>query len=133
MIPSSVKIYLCTEPVDMRKSFDGLAQTTLDILRKDPRSGALFLFANRRSTMLKILWFDKGGLCILAKRLKRAVFRLPDPLAPGVSWSHPAKTLPSGGECLCSLDLSDSSCHDAPRPPSCPNAAGLLRSQFTPS
>ena len=83
MIPSSVRIYVCTEPVDMRKSFDGLAQATVDVLRKDPHSGALFLFANRKQTLLKIIWYDKRGFCILSKRLKRAVFVLPGPLEPG--------------------------------------------------
>lgn len=77
MIPSSVRIFACTEPVDMRRSFDGLAWIAKDKLGHDPLGGALFVFINRRANRLKVLWFDKNGYCILYKRLHRSLFRLP--------------------------------------------------------
>jgi transposase len=77
MIPSSVRIFVCSEPQDMRRSFDRLAQEAHEHLGVDPRSGALFCFANKRSTRLKVLWFDRNGFCILYKRLHGARFELP--------------------------------------------------------
>lgn len=81
MIPPSVRIFVCTEPQDMRRSFDGLALATKEVLGEDPQSGALFCFVNRRANRLKVLWFDRNGYCLLYKRLHRAVFVLPD--SPG--------------------------------------------------
>jgi len=77
MIPVTVRIFACTEPVDMRRGFDGLALVTKQTLHEDPRSGALFIFVNRRRDRLKALWWDRNGYCILYKRLHRAVFDLP--------------------------------------------------------
>ena len=77
MIPSHVRIFVCTEPVDMRCSFDGLALAARERLGKDPREGGLFVFATKRSNRLKVLWFDRNGYCLLYKRLHRALFRLP--------------------------------------------------------
>ncbi|MBY0274493.1 IS66 family insertion sequence element accessory protein TnpB [Candidatus Binatia bacterium] len=77
MIPSHVRIFVCTEPVDMRRSFDGLALAARERLGKDPREGGLFVFANKRSNRLKVLWFDRNGYCLLYKRLHRALFRMP--------------------------------------------------------
>jgi transposase len=78
MIPSNVRILVCTEPVDMRQGFDRLAQTARERIAEDPLSGgALFVFANRGATRLKVLWFERNGCCILYKRLHRAVFELP--------------------------------------------------------
>jgi len=73
-----VRIFVCTQPVDLRRSFDGLALATRQMLGEDPRSGALFCFLNRRSNRLKVLWFDRNGYCLLYKRLHRARFVLPD-------------------------------------------------------
>ena len=56
MLPASVRIFVCTEPQDMRRSFDGLALTTTQLLGQDPRSGALFVFLNKRSNRAKVLW-----------------------------------------------------------------------------
>jgi len=75
--PSSVRIFVCTEPQDMRRSFDGLALAAQERLGQDPFSGALFVFANRKANRLKVLWVDHNGCCILYKRLHRARFRLP--------------------------------------------------------
>ncbi len=77
MIPAGVAIYVCAEPIDMRRSFDGLALCAREHLNRDPQQGGLFVFANRRSTHLKLLWFDRNGYCILYKRLHRALFALP--------------------------------------------------------
>ena len=86
MIPASVRIWLCNEPVDMRRSFDGLALIAIQRMEQDPENGALFVFVNRRMTRLKALWFDRNGYCILYKRLHRAVFRMPrGPGAQGVA------------------------------------------------
>lgn len=78
MIPSGVRIFVCTEPVDMRRSFDALALAVREKLMLDPESGALFVFGGKRAMRVKVLWFDRNGYCILYKRLDRARFRLPE-------------------------------------------------------
>jgi transposase len=77
MVPTATRIFVCAEPVDMRRSFDGLARCTRELLQHDPSSGVLFLFTGKRGTSLKAMWWDKTGYCILYKRLVRGVFRLP--------------------------------------------------------
>lgn len=80
MIPVNVRIFVCTEPVDMRSGFDRLALLARDKLQQDPRSGALLIFAGRRRDRLKALWWDRNGYCILYKRFHQSVFELPAPL-----------------------------------------------------
>ena len=77
MIPAQVRIFVCTEPVDMRCGFDRLALLARERAGEDPQSGALFVFCGKRATRIKVLWFDHNGYCLLYKRLHRAVFRLP--------------------------------------------------------
>ena len=86
MIPAGVRIFVCTEPIDMRQGFDRMAQAARERVGEDPvQGGALFVFANRRATRLKVLWFEKNGMCVLYKRLHRAVFELPASSADGRS------------------------------------------------
>lgn len=78
MIPVGVRIFVCTVPVDMRLGFDRLAQVARERIGHDPAAGgALFVFAGRKATRLKVLWFEGHGLCMLYKRLHRAVFEVP--------------------------------------------------------
>jgi transposase len=73
-----VRIFVCTEPVDMRFGFDRLAQVARERVGHDPlEGGALFVFAGKSARRLKVLWFDRNGLCLLYKRLHQAVFELP--------------------------------------------------------
>ena len=78
-LPPTVRIFLATAPADMRRGFDGLAALTTAALGQDPLSGHLFVFRNRRGDRLKILYWDRDGLAIWAKRLERGVFRFPTP------------------------------------------------------
>lgn len=78
MIPSGVRIFVCTERQDMRRSFDALALAVRERLALDPESGALFVFASKRGNRIKVLWFDHNGYCLLYKRLHRAFFELPE-------------------------------------------------------
>lgn len=82
MIPVSVRIFVCTEPQDLRRSFDGLALATRQVLGQDPRSGAVFVFVNRRCRQLRMLWWDGRGYTLLCRRLHQALFRLPKSDAP---------------------------------------------------
>ena len=77
MIPASVRIFVCTVPQDMRRSFDGLALAVRERLREDPQSGAVFVFVNKRANRIKIMWFDRNGYCILYKRVHQAAFKVP--------------------------------------------------------
>jgi len=77
VIPPSVRIFVCAEPVDLRRGFDGLALIARQTLEQDPRSGALFVFVNRRRNRLKALWWDRNGYCLLYKRLHDKRFELP--------------------------------------------------------
>jgi transposase len=73
----ATKIYICLNPVDMRKGFDGLYGLVRDHLGQDPQSGHLFLFTNRPRTRLKALVWDGSGLWVCAKRLERGRFGWP--------------------------------------------------------
>jgi len=78
MIPAGVRIFVFTEPVDMRYGFDRLASTARGRIGEEPQQGgALFVFSNRNASRLKVRWFDRNGYCLLYKRLHRAVFELP--------------------------------------------------------
>lgn len=73
----SLKVYVAVGSCDMRKSFEGLAALVETELKDDVRSGALFVFGNRRRTRLKILYFDGTGLWVLSKRLEAGTFSWP--------------------------------------------------------
>ena len=78
MIPGGVRIFVCLEPVDMRRGFDRLVQTARERGGHDPTAGGIVVvFANRGATRLKLLWFERNGVCVLYKRLHRAKFELP--------------------------------------------------------
>ena len=76
-LPASVPVYLCLTACDMRKSFDGLHAQVRDHLELDAFAGHLYLFANRRRDRLKILYWDRSGFAIWAKRLEAGVFVIP--------------------------------------------------------
>jgi transposase len=80
----SLKIFVLVEPCDMRKGFNGLYGMVSTNFGEDPKSGALFVFSNRRHTRIKILYFDGSGLWVLTKRLERGSFSWP-PVIPGES------------------------------------------------
>ncbi|MEN9847412.1 MAG: hypothetical protein RL368_152 [Pseudomonadota bacterium] len=67
-------IWLCTQPVDMRKSFDGLMGLIANQLRDNPSSKQFYVFINRRKTHIKIFYFDGSGYCIWCKRLEQGQF-----------------------------------------------------------
>ena len=69
-LPASVRVYLCTSACDMRKSFDGLYALVRDTLELDAFAGHLFVFANRRKDRVKILYWDRDGFAVWAKRLE---------------------------------------------------------------
>ena len=69
-----IRVWLYGEPVDMRKSFDGLYALAHQGLRQDPLNGQLFAFVNRRATHIKVLYFDRSGWCLWAKRLEAGRF-----------------------------------------------------------
>ena len=75
-LPSSVSIFLYTEPTDMRKSFDGLSGIVRSALEADPTDGSLFLFVNRRRDRLKILHFDGTGYWLYYKLLEAGTFEV---------------------------------------------------------
>jgi transposase len=77
VLPSSVRILVCTEPQDMRRSFDRLAEVARTLMAEEPQSGTLFVFVGKRATRVKVLWWDRNGYCLLYKRLHRALFVAP--------------------------------------------------------
>jgi transposase len=66
-----VRVFVFGEPVSMRLSFDGLYGLTKNRLGRDPLDGNLYAYINRRATQMKVLYFDRTGLCVWAKRLEQ--------------------------------------------------------------
>jgi transposase len=77
MIGRNVAIFVATQPIDMRRSFDGLSAAARDVMKQEPESGAMFVFASKRGHRIKVLWWDRTGFCLLQKRLEWGAFRLP--------------------------------------------------------
>lgn len=102
--PPAVRIWLCTQPTDLRKSFDGLAEQVRERLQDDPLSGHVFVFRNRKSDRVKLLYWDEDGFVIVYKRLEEGSFCFPAApagqggvtlraaelamLLDGVDWQH---------------------------------------------
>lgn len=74
----NVQVWIATTPVDLRKSFDGLAAVVQNFLERDPESGHLFVFRNKRGQLAKILWHDGAGWTIYYRRLDQGAFHFPN-------------------------------------------------------
>ena len=82
MIPlPTVRAYVCSEPVDMRKQIDGLAEMVVSEFSADPFGGQVFVFLGKRRNKVKLLWWDRHGFFLLYKRLERGCFPRPEELA----------------------------------------------------
>lgn len=84
-LPSSVKIYVAVQPVDARKSFDGLAGMVQSEFELEPTCGHLFAFVNRRGHIAQLLFWDRNGFCLVKKRLESGTFRLARKPEPGAT------------------------------------------------
>jgi transposase len=76
-LPASVRVYLCTSACDMRRSFDGLHALVTGAMQLDAFGGHLFVFANRRKDRVKILYWDRDGFAVWAKRLEEGTYAMP--------------------------------------------------------
>ena len=102
-LPASVRVYLCLSPCDMRRSFDGLHALVRDHLQLDALAGHLYLFANRRKDRLKLLYWDRDGFAIWAKRLEEGRYVIPPEEAGSAQVQITSEEL---GALLSGIDLS---------------------------
>jgi transposase len=105
-LPPGTRIWIAAGLTDMRKGFDGLAALIQEALAEDPFSGHVFVFRGRRGDLVKLLWWDGDGLCLLAKRLEKGRFVWPQAssgtvaltgaqlsmLLEGIDWRRPIRT-----------------------------------------
>ena len=105
-LPSNTRVWLAAGRTDMRRGFDGLAGLVQTALTADPYSGHLFVFRGKRGDLIKVLWWDGQGLCLLAKRLESGRFVWPQAesgsvsltpaqlsmLLEGTDWRMPTRT-----------------------------------------
>jgi transposase len=83
--PRAVRVYVATAPCNLRRSFEGLTNEVRATLAMDPLSGHVFVFLNRRKTMVKLLVWTRGGFTIVHKRLERGTFTFPRQVQPGAT------------------------------------------------
>jgi transposase len=91
-LPLPVRVYLCLEPTDMRRSFDGLCRQVRDFVGADPLSGDLFVFRSKRGDRVKLLYWLGDGLAIWYRRLEQGTFVFPAAEAAGLAWSRAVGT-----------------------------------------
>lgn len=77
LLPPGVRIFIASQPADLRASFDGLAALTREVIKQDPLAGHLFVFRNKTGRRVKILFWDRTGWVLWYKRLESSVFRFP--------------------------------------------------------
>jgi transposase len=76
-LPANTRIWIVAGVTDMRRGFTGLSAMVQLTLQQNPFSGHVFVFRGRRGDLIKLLWYDDGGLCLFAKRLERGRFLWP--------------------------------------------------------
>lgn len=84
LLSRAVRVYFGVEPVNMRRSFDGLMAEVRSVLALDPLSGHVFAFINRRRNQVKLIMWTRGGFTIVHKRLERGTFTFSERLRSGV-------------------------------------------------
>ena len=77
-LSNGIKIWVSSKPLDMRKSYDSIVDLVCGDWKKNVLSGELFVFFNRQSDKVKLLYWDRTGYCIWQKRLEKGRFRLPN-------------------------------------------------------
>ena len=77
LLPRAVRVYFAAAPASLRKSFEGLSNEVRVVLGRDPLSGHVFVFLNKRRTQVKLLLWTRGGFTIVHKRLERGTFAFP--------------------------------------------------------
>ena len=106
MIPAGTRIWIVAGVTDLRRGFLGLSALVQTALEQNPFGGQVFVFRGRRGDLIKLLWFDGDGLCLLAKRLERGRFVWPQAtsgtvsltraqlsmLLEGIDWRHPERS-----------------------------------------
>ena len=91
--PTTARYYLYSRPTDMRKSFDGLCGLIINHLGQNPMTGDVFIFMNRRRSLIKLLVWDQTGFVIYYKRLEKGTFELPSIKASQTSVKISRRTL----------------------------------------
>ena len=76
-LPKGVKIYFAVQPINMHRSFDGMAMMVQEILKLNPLSSNIFIFRNRKADKIKLLYWDRNGFIIIYKRLEKGRFKYP--------------------------------------------------------
>ena len=84
-IPRTTRVFLATQPTDMRKGFDGLHALVETVIEEDPFVGHLFVFRNQRRDRLKVLWWDRDGWALFYKRLEKGRYEFPTDRLPKTS------------------------------------------------
>ena len=74
-LTADTQILLAIKPADFRCGIDGFAALCRNQLKQEPRSGTLFVFTNRRRTMLRALCYDGSGFWLMSKRLSKGRFQ----------------------------------------------------------
>jgi transposase len=104
-LAAGTHVWMAAGVTDLRRGFTGLSSLVQTVLEQDPFSGHVFVFRGRRGDMLKVLWWDGDGLCLLAKRLERGRFVWPQAesgtvaltraqlsmLLEGIDWRRPER------------------------------------------
>lgn len=83
LIPPGVRIFVAAQPVDLRASFYRLASHVRETFHEDPKNGHLYLFLGKQRDLVKILFWDRHGYCLFAKKLEVGRFRCLEPLTEG--------------------------------------------------
>ena len=105
-LPANRQIWIAAGVTDLRRGFMGLSALVQTKLEQSPMSGHVFVFRGRRGDLIKVLWFDGDGLCLLSKRLERGRFVWPQAtegsvcltraqlsmLLEGIDWRRPERT-----------------------------------------
>lgn len=103
---AETRVWIVAGLTDLRRGFTGLSGLVQTALEQDPFSGHVFVFRGRRGNLVKLLWWDGDGLCLLAKRLERGRFVWPQAesgtvaltraqlsmLLEGIDWRRPERT-----------------------------------------